>query len=136
MSKVVATVGQEVAVKSGYDGFGSLYSFNFGYTVKKVTPGGQVIIVKDGGNERRFDNEGYEMGSFSSKYRRDTLVTDVEGARKLLAQRELCQTAAEKIRLVRVQESSANYGKEGLTCQIVTLQRLLDEAKAAVDLIS
>jgi hypothetical protein len=125
-------VGQEVGVQNSSGNF-----ISFGYKVTKVTPTGRVTIMRKGGIERKFDKDGYEMPSYKgqSRYRCDTLVTDVEKARENIATNERCKTASNAIKNVRVEQSYATYGKDGLHGQIVQLQALLDEAKLLVEAI-
>ena len=119
------TVGQEVAILDYNTWF-------FGYRVTKVTPSGQVIVKRDGSDayERRFDKRGYEMGG--SKFRPASLSADVDTIRNSEDKLKRANKAATAIMAVKVDRCLGTYSVEGMNEQLVQLQKLLDEAKAAV----
>lgn len=126
-------VGQEVAVQSGY----SYDRYMFGFIVTRITPSGQVIVsrrMEDGtaGPERRFDKDGYEMGSNVSKFRRQSLVTDVAAARESVRNEKARNAAASAINAVRGDAGRYN-DKDSLQAQIAKLAGLLDLARLAVE---
>jgi hypothetical protein len=123
------TVGQEVAIQGSY----SYDNYRFGYVVAKVTPSGQVVVRRTAdGHEQRFDKNGYEMDSLSSKYHRDQLVVDVDAARAHLSNVNAKRTAAAAINAVRGDAGRYN-DKESLLKQLATLAELLEVARLAVE---
>lgn len=121
------TVGQEVAVLD--------YSrWMFGYLVAKVTPSGQVVVKRESdGYERRFDKRGYEMGK---SYHRAVISADVMGLRTSEGRATRANAAAQAITAVKVDKCLGTYGVMYMTEQLEQLQKLLDEAKAAVAAIN
>lgn len=122
-------VGQEVAViRPGY--YGARHGF--GYHVHKVTPSGQVVIMRDSDNYvRRFDKDGREIGKFAD----GRLVIDVDEARAFENKQKRSNDAANAIMAVRVDRSLGTYSKQGLLEQVEELQKLVDAARAAVESI-
>jgi hypothetical protein len=68
-------VGQEVAIVSRT-------AMSVGWVVRRVTPKGQVVVVRKGGVERRFDESGCQIGRGIGEPRLDF---DVDGVRRKLA---------------------------------------------------
>lgn len=127
----MAKIGQEAAV--AHCGFWDTH-YTFGYVVSKVTPTGLVTIKRTSdGYERKFDKDGREMGTYSSKYNRDVVRFDVEELKAYVAKVHRAQNAAEAIRSVCVKESRGTYGKESLLAQIAELEEKLSAARAAVN---
>lgn len=124
-------IGQEAAV--AHCGSWNTH-YTFGYVVSKVTPTGQVTIKRTAdGYERKFDKNGYEMGTSSSKYRRDTVHFNVEELKIAEQTKKRAAQAAGAIMAVRVEESRGTYSKEALMAQIAELEEKLAAARAAVN---
>lgn len=120
-------VGQEVAIVDGRH-------TQFGYEVSKVTPSGQVLVVrKSDGYVRRFNKNRREIGKFASFYTR--LHADAEALRTVIDRRTRADQAAAAIMAVRVDRSLGTYGVSGLQEQLAELEQLLETAKAAVQAI-
>lgn len=132
------TVGQPVAVQSAYN----FDSYSFGYTVTKVTPGGQVVVKREADpitgdleHEMRFDKDGYRMSKGGgSRFRCERLELDVDAARESVRKSKAKSDAASAINAVRGAAGSRN-DKESLQAQVVKLAELLDAARAAVEAI-
>ncbi len=123
-------IGQEVAITSG----GSRMETYFGYRVKRVTPTGQVTVVRPSdGYERRFDASGFEMGTHS-RYGRDQITTHIEAERELQRSRTAAVAAANAINAIGVHVQH-RWGKESLQNTINELEQKLAAAKALVEAI-
>jgi len=120
------TVGQEVAVQSGY----SNDSYMLGYVVAKITPTGQVVAKRSSdGYEIRFDKDGYETEIETMR-----LVVDLDAMRETIRQDRARSAAAGAVDAVRGEAGRYN-DKESLQAQIVKLAELLEAARVAVDAI-
>jgi len=107
-------------------------------TITRITPSGQVTVAwegYDGGKQsKRFDAEGYEIGS-GSKYRRDRLRLDVEDVRRERAEEERKHLACATIRLIKVPDVRPTWSKSSLVEAITLLEVQLAEAKKLVEAI-
>jgi hypothetical protein len=123
------TIGQEVVVNSAY----GANMPQFGYRVKKITPKGQIVVVRESdGCEIRFDKYGFEVGSASRLYK-STLSTDIDHARERVRYRGAAIEAATAINNVRMEERVLHtYNKEMFVQAIAELESKLAAAKAAV----
>lgn len=132
MTQAQITIGQEVVI-AHHGSFTTHY--NFGYTVAKVTPSGQVVVKRTSdGQERRFDKHLREMGVAS--YRGDTLYTDVAEIRARVAKKDLAHAASDAIKAVRVDDCKPTYGLDYMQEQVEKLQALVDAARTAVDALA
>lgn len=132
-------VGQEVAVIRHSNSIGHRRSADYGFTVQKVSPTGQVTVISTGGKERKFDANCNEMAHrsnyvSSSRYDRDSLCADVNGLRHEDAKHARIQTARAAVSAVKPGEDRSYWhvSQEGLAAQIVQLENALALAKAAV----
>lgn len=127
-------VGQEVAVIP-WSNHGIRYQF--GYTVKKVTPSGQIVVswnINGEEREKRFDANGDEMGA-SSKWTRARLEPNAQKARDYMAEQTRRAKAVDAILAVRVSDCRSGYSKDGMQKLIVELEEKLAAAKSAVEAI-
>lgn len=129
--------GDEVAIIPGYSRE-LKYTFH-DYRVKKVTPSGQVVVsfkdYRGEAGEKRFDSDGYEMGSSASKYHRDRIEADVEMAREHMAYKQRQQNAAVALAACKEFEVRVTYTKESLQGIVAELEAKLATAKALVEAI-
>lgn len=131
-----AVAGQEVAIQSGY-GRGTVY---FGYKIARVTPKGQVVIEIPAmgtiaARERRFDADGYEMGSSAGKFNRDRLVFDVAAARANAEREKRSALAAGLLNDINADRVRSTYSKESMLKVVADLEAQLAAARAAVEAI-
>lgn len=129
------TVGQEVAIQSGYGN--KVY---FGFRIKKITPTGQLTVERITPHpshslkkEFRYGSDGYEIGGVS--YRKDKVLFNVEACRAQVAKQERLVDAVNAILKVKVEDCRTTYGKDYLQSQIEELKTLLAAAESAVKAI-
>jgi hypothetical protein len=127
------SIGQEAAVvHSGrWDSI-----VQFGYTVTKVTPTGQVTVTRQDGYTRRFDKKGYEMGTSSSSYDRDIVRFDIGVLQEQESRKKRAIAAAQAINYIdKPNNVNHHYSKEVMYAELDALQRQIDEARKVVDLM-
>ena len=126
------TVGAEAAI-SRLSSYATIYQF--GYTVTKVTPSGQVVVKRaSDGLERRFDAQGYEMGSSASRYRRECIHFNVAEIRAAEAARLGANAAAQALNAVRLERPvQGTWGKKSLQETAAELRALLSQAEALIE---
>ena len=124
-------IGDQVAI-CRYASFGPS-TYDFGYTISRITPSGQMVVKRADGYERKFDKHGEEMSG--SSYNRPYLRHNVAELELEVAALNRSKTAVQAILAVKVSESRATWGKGSLAKQITELQVLLDAARAAVEAI-
>lgn len=119
-------VGQEVCI-AHYGNWNTTYQF--GYTVKKVTPAGRVTVARDSdGHERVFKPNGSEMGKHG--YDRDRLEFDVAGIKASEARNAALSNVARAIGDIKGSErANHRWGADGLQQEIDRLKVLVYEAE-------
>jgi hypothetical protein len=126
------SIGQEAAViHSGmWDS-----TVQFGYTVTKVTPTGQVTITSQDGRTRRFDKNSHEMGK-SSSYNHDMVRFDIDELQEQESSKKRAIDAAQAINFIdKPNNVTRYYSKEVMYAELDALQRQIDEARKVVDLM-
>lgn len=131
-------IGQEVVV--GRAGSWK-YHYSFGYKVTRITPKGQIVVVRETLNgdgspsvrEMRFNVNGDEIGS--TRYTTHRLHLNVDEIKDRLAKEDRTQAACKAIYDVKVEVSNRWLSKETLETYITELEEKLAEAKAAVEAI-
>lgn len=121
-------VGQEAAIVDGTH-------VQFGYTVVKVTPTGQVTVRRNDGYERRFNSDSREINAlYHSKYRKPVVRFDVEALRQNELRDKKRQEAAEAINaIVPNDRARATWSKDSMLAHIAEIEALLQKAKALVE---
>lgn len=125
-------VGQEALVVS-YRNWGGV-DRDFGWTVKRVTPSGQVVVGKEGQTDRRFDARLREIGKSGSLWAvAPDLCLNVAEHRAVADKERLAAEAASAINAVRCEEpAKRTWPTESLRREVKRLRALLDAADAAV----
>lgn len=123
--------GQEVAVQSGYGN----NLIDFGYTVVKATPGGQVVVKRTSdAYEMRFDANGTQMGKHVSSRYPSRLIIDLDSAHETVRITKAKAEAVAAINAVRGDAGRYN-DKESLHRQVMELATALEVARLAVQAI-
>jgi hypothetical protein len=133
MEQIMISIGQEaVVVHHGrWDS-----KVQFGYTVTKVTPTGQVTITNQDGRTRRFNKKGFEMGTPSSSYNRDMVRFDIDELQEQESRKDRAIAAAQAINFIdKPNNVTRYYSKEVMYAELDALQRQIDEARKVVDLM-
>lgn len=129
MSKLIVTVGQEVAV------FSSTCSFQGFYKVDSVSPKGTKIVVKrDDNHTRTFTDGNIEKNEWSSRSRTAYIRTDVNKVRAELQYREQAQLLVNALRDINVSQNvNIQWSKDTFRTTIAKLDQQLAAAKAMLD---
>ncbi len=134
-------LNQEVVISERTSSFGGP-RYNFGYFVTKVTPSGQVTVVKQTPNglspthTRKFNSDGREIrtGTYNME---GVLKLDVAEVRASEARRAALNDAAALLNAVKLERhAEGSWGKEGLVARLEILKTQLAAAEAAINAIA
>lgn len=128
MDTKTLTAGQEVAIISN---FNSRFA-----TVKKVTPSGQVVVGWTLGTEKRearFDKDGREIGTHTSRWNRDYLRADVDAVRAEIDAKKRAVHAARVLNEIKPPDARPTYGKDSMIEIVQKLEQQIALARAAVE---